>query len=46
METVTDIANEKIALRQQADDHPLELAAESRAADEPEPRLLRRTQVG
>ena len=30
-ETVTDLANKKIALRDQAEMHPLELEAESRA---------------
>ena len=33
-ETVTNPANETISLREQADEHPLDLAAESRAADE------------
>ena len=33
-ETVTDLANEKISLREQADMHPLELAAKSAVADD------------
>ena len=33
-ETVTDLANDKISLREQADMHPLELADEARAADD------------
>ena len=32
-ETVTNITNETIALREQAGEHPLRVAAESRAAD-------------
>ena len=32
-ETVADLANETIAQRQQAGEHPLEMAADSRAAD-------------
>ena len=33
-DTVIGIANETISLREQADEHPLELAAEARAADD------------